>query len=236
MKKSFNKLFTIVFSIVLLLQLTSCNAVKNANNKQKGAVIGATSGAILGAIIGKHAGKGDNSGIGAVIGTVVGGTAGVIIGHKMDKQAHKIEEEVPGAKVERVENGIVVTFDEESGVHFATDKYELNADAQNILNKLAGIFREYPDTRILIVGHTDNVGSDSYNMRLSKKRAKSVTNYFVRYKGLPASRFITKWFGESKPVYDNATPEGRAKNRRVNIVILPNDEMIKQAEKEAGNQ
>jgi outer membrane protein OmpA-like peptidoglycan-associated protein len=189
----------------------------------------------LGAIIGKHAGKNDNSGIGAVIGTVVGGTAGVIIGHKMDKQAHKIEEEVPGAQVERVENGIVVTFDDESGVHFATNKYNLNNDAQIILNKLAAIFTEYPDTRILIVGHTDNVGSESYNMKLSKKRAKSVTNYFVKYKNMSSSRFVTKWFGETKPVYDNNIPEGRAKNRRVNIVILPNEEMIKKAEEEANN-
>jgi len=234
MKTNFNKIFIIVSLLALFTQLTSCEALQSANNKQKGAVIGATGGAILGAILGNNVGDGDNEAIGAVIGTVVGGTAGAIIGNKMDKQAHEIEEEVPGAEVERVENGIVVTFDDESGVHFATDKYNLNDEAKSILDKLAAIFYENPDTNILIVGHTDSVGSEEYNLKLSERRAKAVTNYFTQEKGLPASRFVTKWYGETKPIYDNSTPEGRAKNRRVNIVILPSEKMIQDAEKEAG--
>ena len=102
----------------MVIGLGSCEATKNANNKQKGAVIGAASGAVLGAIIGNNVGKGGNGEFGAVIGGVVGGTAGVIIGNKMDKQAQKIEEEIPGAVVERVDDGIVITFDENSGVLF----------------------------------------------------------------------------------------------------------------------
>jgi len=236
MKTNLIKISLILVSIALFLQLTSCEALQSANNKQKGAVIGATSGAILGAIIGNNVGDGDNEAIGAVIGTVVGGTAGAIIGNKMDKQAHEIEEEVPGAQVERVENGIVVTFDDESGVHFATDKYDLDAEARSILDKLAAIFYENPDTKILVVGHTDSVGSEEYNMKLSEKRAKAVTNYFTQVKGLPESRFVTQWYGETKPIYDNETPEGRAKNRRVNIVILPSEKMIEDAKKEAASQ
>lgn len=217
------------------MAFTNCKAVDNANNKQKGAVIGAAGGAVLGAIIGNNVGKGGNGELGAVIGGVVGGTAGVLIGNKMDKQAQKIEEEIPGAEVERVDDGIVVTFDESSGVYFATDKYNINAASQTTLNKLAGVFKEYPDTNILVVGHTDNVGAESYNMTLSKNRAQAVTNYLTGL-GLSSGRFTTNWFGESQPMHDNSTAEGRAKNRRVNVAILPNDKMVNDAKIEAGEQ
>ena len=202
-------IFTI--AAVLIVGLSSCEATKNANNKQKGAVIGATGGAILGAIIGNNAGKGGNGAAGAVIGGVVGGAAGVLIGAKMDKQAQKIEEEIPGAKVERVDDGIVVTFDENSGVYFDTNKYNINAASQTTLDKLAGVLKEFKDTNVLVVGHTDSSGSDEYNMTLSMNRANSVTNYFVQTKGLSAGRFTTNWYGESSPVADNSTAEGRAK-------------------------
>ncbi|WP_179343193.1 OmpA family protein [Winogradskyella ursingii] len=223
----------VTFTAILIL-FTSCKAVDNANNKQKGAVIGAAGGAILGAIIGNNVGKGGNGELGAVIGGVVGGTAGVLIGKKMDKQAQEIEQEIPGAVVERVDDGIVVTFDEQSGVYFATDKYNINQKSQATLNKLANVFAEYPDTNILVVGHTDNVGQESYNMTLSKNRAYAVTNYLTS-QGLSSGRFTTNWFGESQPMYDNSTAEGRSKNRRVNIAILPNEQMIKDAEAEVKN-
>lgn len=223
----------LVFTVVLTAGLTNCKAVQNANNKQKGAVIGATGGAILGAIIGNNVGKGGNGELGAVIGGVVGGTAGVLIGAKMDKQAQKIEEEIPGAQVERVDDGIVVTFDEGSGVYFDTNKYNINTASQTTLNKLIGVFKEYPDTNLLVVGHTDSVGSEEYNMTLSKNRAYAVTNYLIQ-KGISSGRLTTNWFGETQPMYDNNTAEGRAKNRRVNIAILPNEKMIEDAKKQAG--
>ncbi|WP_369998745.1 OmpA family protein [Winogradskyella sp.] len=228
------KSISVVFLSFLLLILTNCKAIDNANNKQKGAVIGATGGAIIGAIIGNNVGKGGNGELGAVIGGVVGGTAGVLIGKKMDEQAQEIENEIPGAVVERVDDGIVVTFDENSGVYFATDKYNINQQSQTTLNKLAGVLTEYPDTNILVVGHTDNTGSDSYNMTLSKNRAYAVTNY-LQSKGLSSGRFTTNWFGESQPMHDNSTAEGRSKNRRVNIAILPNEDMISEARTQAGN-
>ncbi|MFB9055485.1 OmpA family protein [Mariniflexile ostreae] len=235
MKKNIKKLGILLFAFILVAGFTNCKSVQNANNKQKGAVIGAAGGSILGAIIGNNLGKGGKGELGAVIGGVVGGGAGVLIGNKMDKQAQKIEEEIPGAQVERVDNGIVLTFDENSGVYFATEKYNINEASRQSLDKLASVFQEYPDTNILIVGHTDSSGNDSYNMTLSKNRANAVTDYLKNSKGIKASRLTTHWFGEEQPVADNTTAEGRAKNRRVNIAIVPNEDMINEAEKESNN-
>jgi outer membrane protein OmpA-like peptidoglycan-associated protein len=234
MKTYIKKVSILVFTLFMALTLVNCKAVQNANNKQKGAIIGATGGAILGAIIGNNVGKGGNGELGAVIGGVIGGTAGVLIGNKMDKQAQRIEEEIPGAEVKRVDDGIVVTFEEGSGVTFATNKYNINANSQQNLDKLINVFKEYPDTNILVVGHTDSTGDADYNMTLSKNRAYAVTNY-LSSNGVSTGRLTTNWFGETQPMHDNATVDGRAKNRRVNIAILPNDEMTEKAKQEAGN-
>ena len=225
MRIGINKFLALAFSVTLLF---GCEATKNASNTQKGAVIGAGSGAVIGGVIGNNVGKG-NTALGAIIGGVVGGTAGGYIGSRMDKQAKKIEQEIPGAEVERVGEGINVTFDEASGVYFDSEKYNLNAKSQETLNKLAGIFKEYPNTNILVEGHTDNTGSDSYNLTLSKNRAQAVTNYMVS-NGLDKGRFDTKWYGEAQPKYDNTTAEGRSKNRRVELAIVANEELKKEAE------
>ena len=219
---------------VALTMLTGCEATKNANNQQKGTVIGAADGAILGAVIGNNVGnKGDGGELGAVIGGVVGGAAGNVIGKKMDKQAQRIEEEIPGAEVERVDDGIVVNFDENSGVYFATNKYDVNAASQQTLNGLAKVMTEYPQTNVLVVGHTDSTGSAEYNMTLSKNRAQAVTNYLVG-QGIASGRFTTQWYGEEQPKYTNETAEGRSKNRRVTLAIVPNQEMVNEAKQEAG--
>lgn len=232
MKNTIQKYVALAFALVLLV---GCDAIQNANNAQKGGVIGAGGGAILGAIIGNNVGKGGNGELGAVIGGVVGGGAGVLIGRKMDRQAERIEEEIPGAQVERLDDGIVITFDEKSGVYFDTNKSNINAASQATLDKLAGILSEYQDTNVLVVGHTDSTGPDDYNMTLSKQRAQSVTNYFTGQKGLASSRFTTNWFGETQPMHDNSTAEGRSKNRRVNVAIVPNERMVEDAKKEAGS-
>ncbi|NVK51868.1 MAG: OmpA family protein [Flavobacteriaceae bacterium] len=224
-----------ILSLTVLLSLVNCKALQNANNKQKGAIIGATSGAIIGAIIGNNAGKGGNGEIGAVIGGVVGGAAGVIIGHEMDKQAKRIQDALPGAKVERVDNGIVITLDEKSGIYFDTNKSNINTKSATTLDKLSKVFIDFSDTKILVVGHTDNVGSQSYNMNLSKTRAYAVSNYLIN-KGLKGDRISTNWFGETQPKYTNSTAEGRAKNRRVNIAIVPSEKMIKDAKLKADAQ
>jgi len=233
MKTIFNNFKLVLIVLALSVSVTNCKSVENANNKQKGGAIGAAGGALLGAIIGNNVGKGGNGELGAVIGGVLGGGAGVLIGNKMDKQAQQIENEIPGAQVERVDDGIVVTFDENSGVYFNTAKYNINEASQETLDKLIAVFREYPDTNILVVGHTDSVGSEASNMVLSKNRANAVTDYFLS-EGLNPTRFTTNWFGETQPTYDNTTAEGRAKNRRVNIAILPNEKMIDDAKTEAG--
>lgn len=231
MKTTINRMFAILFASALLF---SCEATKNANNKQKGAVIGSTGGAVIGGVIGNNTGDG-NTALGAIIGGVVGGAAGAIIGDRMDKQVKEIEEEIPGAEVERVGEGINVTFDEKSGVYFDTEKYNINAKSQATLNKLADIFKEYPDSNILVEGHTDNTGSESYNLTLSKNRAQAVTNYLVN-NGLSSGRFETKWYGESQPKYDNSTTEGRAKNRRVELAIVANEELKEEARRKAAEQ
>jgi len=236
MKTVLKKITFIALAVVLSINFTSCEATKNTNNKQRGAAIGVVSGALLGAIIGNNVGDKNNAALGAAIGAALGGGAGVLVGNKMDKQAQQIEQEIPGATVERVDHGIVVTFDgEHDGVYFDTAKYNINEGSQETLNKLASILNEYPDTNVSVVGHTDSVGSDSSNMKLSENRAYAVTNYFIHQASLNSSRFNTHWFGETQPVADNNTTAGKAKNRRVNIVIVPNEKMEQDAIRDAGN-
>ena len=229
MKIGINKFVVLLFTATLFL---SCDATRNASNKQKGAVIGAAGGAVIGGVIG-HNTKGGNTALGAIIGGVVGGASGAYIGNRMDEQAKKIEQEIPGAEVERVGEGINVTFDESSGVYFDTEKYNINSKSQETLNKLAGIFKEYPTTNILVEGHTDSTGPESYNLTLSKNRAQAVTNYLMN-NGVSSGRFDTKWYGESQPKYDNTTDEGRAKNRRVELAIVASDELKEEAKKATG--
>ncbi|GAA3511024.1 OmpA family protein [Aquimarina addita] len=226
-----NKLNIRIVATLLMVMLifSSCDAIQNANNTQKGAVIGTTSGAILGGVLGNNIGNKKNSALGAVIGGVVGGVAGGVIGKQMDKQAQKIEEEIPGAEVTRVGEGIDIVFDETSGVYFETNKHDINAKSRENLNKLVGIFKEYPDTNIVVEGHTDSSGDDAYNLELSRKRANSVTS-FLTSQGISSSRLTTYYHGETLPKYDNSTSEGRAKNRRVELGVVANEKMIEDAQ------
>lgn len=220
--------------LVMITALISCDATRNANNKQKGTAIGAGSGAVIGGVIGNNVGSKGNTALGAIIGAVVGGVAGNYIGDRMDRQAERIEEEIPGAQVERVGEGINVVFDESSGVYFDTNKYAINSASAATLNKLAGVFKEYPDTNILVEGHTDSTGPDAFNMTLSQQRAQSVTTY-LSGQGISSGRFTTNWYGPNQPKYDNGTVEGRAKNRRVELAIIANDQMKKEAQEQTGN-
>lgn len=231
MKTIANRMFAVFFAAVLLV---GCDATRDANNKQKGTVIGASSGAVIGGVVGNNTGDG-NTALGAIIGGVVGGAAGAYIGNRMDKQAQRIEQEIPGAEVERVGEGINVTLDENSGIFFDTEKYNINQNSREALNSLANILNEYPDTNILIEGHTDSTGGDAYNLTLSKNRAQAVTNYLVTEGGISQGRIETKWFGESQPKYDNSTVEGRSKNRRVEFAIVASEEMIEEAQREVEN-
>lgn len=222
--KSIRRIFFAIPVIGFLIM--GCNATKT----QKGAVIGGAAGAVGGHIIGKAAG---NSTLGTIIGAAVGGTAGAIIGHDMDKQAEQIKNDIPGAKVERVDEGIKVEFNEK--ILFAFSKSDLGDSAKQNLNKLVTALNDYPNTNIEIQGHTDSRGTDEYNMGLSQRRANSVRDYLVA-QGIAATRLTTRGFGESAPAYSNDTPEGMAQNRRVEFLITANDKMKADAEKQANNQ
>lgn len=215
----------LLFALPVFAFLTmGCNATRS----QKGAVIGGTAGAVGGAIIGKASG---NKTLGTILGAVIGGTAGAIIGRDMDKQAEEIKNDIPGAKVERVEEGIKVEFNEK--ILFAFSKSDIGDSAKINLNKLVAVLNKYPNTNIEIQGHTDSRGTDEYNMGLSVRRATTVANY-LQSQGIAATRITTKGFGESAPAYTNDTPEGMAQNRRVEFLITANDKMKADAQKQAG--
>ncbi|MCZ8088887.1 MAG: OmpA family protein [Flavobacterium sp.] len=218
--------------MLFLTVFTSCEAVKNTNNTQRGAAIGAAGGAILGAVLGNNLGKGGNGAMGAVLGGVVGGVAGGVIGNKMDKQAREIETALPGADVERVGEGIKLVLGE-NAVRFDTNKSTLTAAAKANLDKLVPVFNQYPDTNIQIYGYTDSTGAADYNLKLSDQRAASVKAYLVS-KGLAATRFVTTGLGIADPIATNDTPDGRSKNRRVEFAITANEKMVQEAQKEAG--
>ena len=223
-----NKKNAVVLGLFSSLLFTSCEAVKNSNNTQRGVAIGAASGAVIGGILGNNIGKGGNAALGAVLGGIVGGAAGGIIGNKMDKQAREIKTALPGAEVERVNEGIKVTM-KENMVNFAFNSSELSSAAKTNLDKLAKVLVNNPDTNINIYGHTDNKGTDAYNMTLSEKRAKSVVNYLASH-GVKINRMFAKVRGESDPVATNETEAGRAENRRVEFAITANEKMIKDAQ------
>lgn len=223
----FNKLNAAAFFISASLLVTSCESVQNANNTQKGAAIGTAAGAVIGGILGNNIGKGGNAPLGAVLGGVVGGVAGGVIGNKMDKQAKEIQETLPGAEVERVGEGIKVTLNENT-VNFDFNSSTLTSTAKANLDKLITVLKNNPDTNINIYGYTDSVGSDSYNLTLSGKRADAVKAYFIS-NGVSSSRLFTQGMGEANPVASNDTDAGRAQNRRVEFAITANEKMIEDA-------
>ena len=231
---------TTLFISVVMILCTGCNTTRNMSKSQKGATVGAGSGAVIGGIIGNNVGNGKNTVLGAIIGAAIGGVAGGVIGHKMDKQAEAIKSEIPGAEVTRVGEGINVTFNEnnpdgsKAGVYFATNMSDINANSKLALDKLVKVFNLYPETNILIEGHTDNVGEAAYNESLSEKRAAAVSNY-LKAAGTAASRLTTKWYGETQPKVENNSDSNKALNRRVEFAITANDKMKEAAAKEAAN-
>lgn len=207
---------------LLLLTSFSCN---KWTNRAKGSTIGATSGAVVGGVIGKKAG---NTAAGVLIGAAVGGSTGFLIGKYMDKQAAEVQRDIAGSKVERIGEGILITFD--SKAMFDINKFSLKSTTRNDLNDLSTILNKYDDTKILVRGHTDNSGSETYNQELSQNRATSVRN-FLSQKGVTSSRMTLEGFGEYAPIADNSTASGRRQNRRVEIAIYANRKLKKMAKK-----
>ena len=207
---------------------TGCASMSNTG---KGAAIGAGGGAALGAGIGALAGKGKGAAIGAAVGAAVGSGTGALIGRRMDKQKKELEA-IEGAKVESVKDvnnleAIKVTFD--NGILFATGKSELSAASREALTKFATSLKASPDTDITIYGHTDNTGSRAVNEKVSLERAQAVANFLVG-QGISRSRITTEGLAFDQPVADNSTAAGRAQNRRVEVYITANADMIKKAE------
>jgi outer membrane protein OmpA-like peptidoglycan-associated protein len=214
----------IATSVLVLTLATSSLSCSSMSNTQKGAAGGAAAGAAIGGIIGHQSG---NTAVGAIIGAAVGGAAGGYIGHYMDKQAAEMQKDLEGAKVERVGEGIKITFD--SGILFDVNKAELKQASRTNLTKLATILNKYPDTNILLEGHTDSTGSEEWNLELSRLRSQSVANYLASQKVMEP-RFTTMGYGEGQPIADNSTVDGRAANRRVEVAIYANDKLKKAAE------
>jgi len=196
------------------LAISGCASL---SNKEKGGAIGAAVGGAAGAAVGRANGS---TAKGAIIGAAVGGTVGAVIGHQMDQQAKELEQNIPGAIVERVGEGIQVTF--QSGLLFDFDSDRIKSDAATNLKNLASSLDKYPNSSLLIVGHTDAVGSDSYNQTLSEKRARA-TAAFLANQGVTAVRLQTVGRGETEPVASNDEESGRQKNRRVEVAIYASD-------------
>lgn len=215
---------TFRFSIVFLLMAGMFASCANWSNTGRGAAGGAAGGAAVGAGVGALAG---NTVRGAIIGAAVGGAAGTAIGAYMDRQARELDDELEGATVERVGEGIRVVFD--SGILFGFDSYELTPQARENIRNMAETLQKYPDTNVLVEGHTDDVGKESYNQRLSERRANAVADYVARL-GVDRNRIQTRGYGEEQPVAENDTEADRAQNRRVEVAIFANEELIEKAE------
>ncbi|MFW5947941.1 MAG: OmpA family protein [Gemmatimonadota bacterium] len=210
--------YRLTLTALVLGGLLGVSACSSWSNTARGGAIGAGAGAAVGAAIGSQVG---NTARGAIVGAAVGGAAGAVIGNQMDRQAEELQMELEGATVTRVGEGIVVTFD--TGILFDFDRADLRPEAQTNLQTLAESLQEYPRTEVLIIGHTDATGPDTYNQELSERRASSAASY-VTGQGVASSRVVTRGMGETDPVADNDTADGRQLNRRVEVVIYANEE------------
>ncbi len=224
-----------LLSMVVFACKTSQKSQDEKNNKtglnksEKGAIIGASSGAVVGGVIGY---KGKNTALGAILGAAVGGTVGAVIGNKMDKQAKKMADDLGNsATVERVGEGIKLTFN--SQLLFDFGKTDLKESNKSDLQRFAETLKEYPETDLLIVGHTDDVGSESFNKKLSRQRAGAVSSYLGNL-GVSSSRLRIEGHGELQPTTSNDTESNRSQNRRVEIAIYANEKMKSEARQEVG--
>jgi outer membrane protein OmpA-like peptidoglycan-associated protein len=197
-------------STLLIFLATGCSW----SNQARGTAIGAGAGAAAGAAVGSQTGSTVR---GAIIGATVGGAAGMIIGSQMDKHAEELAYSLPGAEVQRIGEGIAVTFPD--GILFPFDSDQLLPEARTNLARLAESLESYPNTRVLIVGHTDSDGAASYNQALSERRARAAAEYMVA-RGLVRTRLSTVGAGEGEPIATNDTADGKRQNRRVEVAIF----------------
>lgn len=216
-------------SLALILAAGTTSLSSCAKKWQTGAVVGAAGGAVAGGAIGKASGS---TAKGAIVGAVLGGIAGGIIGDQMDRHAAELRQNIKGATVERVGEGIQVTF--ASGLMYDFDSDALRSEARTNLGELAKSFDKYDGSDILIIGHTDATGSEEYNQNLSERRANSAASYLVS-QGVKGSRIRTLGLGETEPVATNETEAGQQTNRRIEIAIYASKDMQEAARRQAGN-
>ncbi len=201
--------------------LIACQTTGNIldTKAKRGAVLGTLAGAAAGAAIGGS----DHRAGGALIGAAAGAMAGGLIGRYLDQQAAELDA-IPGAEIERRDDSILVNF--QSQLLFDTGSSNLHPGAYDRLRTLARTLNNYPESQVIIKGHTDSTGSESFNQRLSEERADRVRGFLIS-EGVASARITSLGFGESLPVATNATSDGRGQNRRVELEIRPNESVMR---------
>jgi len=215
-----------------LLTVSACVTDPNTGEKKVSrTVIGAAGGTVLGGLLGGVIG----GKTGRIIGAGIGGVGGGVIGYKMDQQIKELKEQTAGSGVDvtPTDGGAAILVNLPEGVTFDVGSFALKPEFRATLDQIAESLKQYPDSLIDVYGHTDSTGSDAFNQTLSENRARTVANYLIT-KGVSAARIRSQGFGETMPVADNATPEGRAKNRRVEIKIVPVSQQEVQAARSGG--
>jgi outer membrane protein OmpA-like peptidoglycan-associated protein len=219
---------SIGFALLIgFLPVTACQTTRDqqagqqqaSDRKEKeksGTAIGAAGGAAAGAAIG----KGNERGRNAIIGGILGGIAGNRIGAYMDRQEEELKDNLEGSGVEVKREGNRIELNMPGDITFATGKSNVQSEFEPVLNSVSQVLKKYPETRIQVQGFTDNTGSSEFNQMLSEQRARSVASYFER-NGIAGERVTTVGFGESQPIAENDTAEGRQQNRRVEIEVVP---------------
>ncbi len=215
-------------AVVLTVALAGCATMEANPNTTKGAAVGTVAGAGTGAAIGAIVGGGKGAAQGAAIGAVVGLLGGGLIGNYMDRQEREMQAVLAEQdRLRRQQEQLNISLS--SDVLFASGSATIQPGGQTKLREMATVLNKYPQTIVQITGHTDNRGSEESNLDLSNRRAQAVASAFAA-NGVNPARISTSGQGESMPVADNSTPEGRAQNRRVEIVINPDQSLRNQAQ------
>ncbi len=207
---------------VLLILPAGCATNPDGTTEYKRTAIGALGGAAVGAGAGALIGGKKRAGRGALIGGITGAVVGGAIGNYLDRQAAEMKRRIPEADVVRQGDRLYVALP--SGILFDVDKDQVKPEAQSSLFTAADILIKYPDTYVTVEGHTDSTGSHEYNQGLSERRAMRVQDVLIR-SGVPPGRLSIRGYGETDPIADNSTPEGRQLNRRVQLEIRPNEKL-----------
>ncbi len=228
-----SRIFVSSLAALSLMTVSGCVTDPNTGERKVsrtaiGGVGGAVLGGLLGGVIGGKTGR--------IIGAGVGGVAGGVVGYKMDQQIKELKEQTAGSGVDvtEVDDGSAILVNLPDGVTFDVNSYTIKPAFRDTLDTVAGSLTTYPDSLVDVYGHTDSTGSDSYNQGLSERRAQAVANYLTS-RGVSSARIRWQGFGETAPIADNTTEQGRALNRRVEIKIIPITQEDVAAAQAAGN-